>query len=212
MKNIPVFTTPYGTASLILREIPYKQEAYVRVLASDDVVSLLEECKKFCVMVGAEHIFATATEMPADYPLHNQILIMRCDRNALDEGDAALWPVQSHTADAFKKLYNDKICSVDNASYMDDAQCKEMVKRGDGYFVHKEGKLLGIGRVYGGELLWVSSHYPGAGETVVKTLAGALQDESITLDVSSTNKKAINLYERLGFIIVGEKSRWYRIK
>ena len=29
MKNIPIFTTEYGTASLILREIPYKKEAYV---------------------------------------------------------------------------------------------------------------------------------------------------------------------------------------
>ena len=31
MKDIPVFTTEFGIASLILRDIPYRGEAYVRV-------------------------------------------------------------------------------------------------------------------------------------------------------------------------------------
>ena len=47
MRDIPVFTTPYGSASLILREIPYKEDAYIRVLGTDDVDSLLRECAEF---------------------------------------------------------------------------------------------------------------------------------------------------------------------
>ena len=31
MKDIPVFTTDFGVASLILKEIPYRGEAYIRI-------------------------------------------------------------------------------------------------------------------------------------------------------------------------------------
>ena len=34
MRNIPVFTTEFGVASLILKEIPYKGTAYVRLQSS----------------------------------------------------------------------------------------------------------------------------------------------------------------------------------
>lgn len=212
MRDIPVFTTPYGSASLILREIPYKEDAYIRVLGTDDVDSLLRDCTEFCAMAGAKHVYATADDMPEKYPLYNQVLTMRCDRESLGESDAALWPVQAETAEQFQKIYNEKIRSVDNAAYMDVAQRQEMVSRGDGYFVHRGELLLGIGRVYDGQLLWVASLQPRAGADVVRALAGAVTDEVITLHVSSTNRKAIELYERLGFMTVGEKIRWYKIK
>ena len=32
MKDIPFFTTDYGVAGLILKEVPYKKEAYIRIL------------------------------------------------------------------------------------------------------------------------------------------------------------------------------------
>lgn len=212
LKDIPFFATPFGSASLILREIPYKKEAYIRVLGSDDLDSLLAECVEFCVMAGARHIYATAENMPDKYPLHNQVLTMRCNRQTLGESNAALWPVQENTAEKFQKLYNDKIQSVDNASYMDASQRQEMVIRGDGYFVHRGELLLGFGRIYDGKLLWVASVCPGAGADVVKALSDAVTDEIIELDVSNTNHKAIVLYERLGFITVGEKNRWYKIR
>ena len=31
MKDFPVFTTEYGVSSLILREVPYRQEAYIHI-------------------------------------------------------------------------------------------------------------------------------------------------------------------------------------
>ena len=36
--------------------------------------------------------------------------------------------------------------------------------------------------------------------------------QQITLEVASTNRRAISLYERLGFLKVEELSRWYRVK
>ena len=48
MRDIPVFTTQYGVASLVLREIPYRQEAYISIQSSLQPEQLLEECIGFC--------------------------------------------------------------------------------------------------------------------------------------------------------------------
>ena len=42
MKDFPVFTTEYGIASLVLKEIPYKEEGYITLRASDTPEELLK--------------------------------------------------------------------------------------------------------------------------------------------------------------------------
>ena len=32
MRDFPFFTTEYGVSSLVLKEIPYRSEAYIRIL------------------------------------------------------------------------------------------------------------------------------------------------------------------------------------
>ena len=78
-------------------------------------------------------------------------------------------------------------------------------------FADRSGKLLGIGWLRDEELLAVASVVPGAGERVMKTLLTAASEDRVTLDVASTNTRAIALYERLGFVTVGERCRWYHI-
>ena len=46
MKDIPVFTTENGAASLILREIPYRKRAHIRLQATREPEALLEEWQK----------------------------------------------------------------------------------------------------------------------------------------------------------------------
>ena len=89
---------------------------------------------------------------------------------------------------------------------------KAMLDEGDGYFVHRDGKLLGIGRVKGDEIRFIGSVRPGAGADVLRALAHAITGETVILEVASVNHKAIALYERLGFIKTTELSRWYKIK
>lgn len=211
MKDIPVFTTEFGIAGLILREIPYRGDAYVRLHSVLDIDGLVGECIQFCRMAGAQRILATGDGLVDKYPLHTAVIQMRCDRASLEDTDAALWPVQPETAEKFQQIYNEKILRVDNAAWMDDIDRRQMLERGDGYFIHRNQTLLGIGRVYGGQLLWVASVQPGAGQDVVKALCSALTGDTVTLDVATTNNKAIRLYESLGFIPVCEKSRWYQI-
>ena len=57
MKDFPMFTTQYGVASLVLREIPTRGEAYITVRSSQDTEKLLEECVSFCRACGAEKIY-----------------------------------------------------------------------------------------------------------------------------------------------------------
>ena len=52
---------------------------------------------------------------------------------------------------------------------------------------------------------------PGAGERVMHTLMSLVEGAGMTLEVASTNAKAIRLYEKLGFLRTAEKVRWYRV-
>ena len=58
MKDFPMFTTEYGVASLVLREIPYRGEAYITIQDSLEPEKLLEECISFCRICGAEAVYA----------------------------------------------------------------------------------------------------------------------------------------------------------
>ena len=59
MKNIPMFTTENGVASLILQEIPYRREAYVHIRSTAAPEAFFRECVDFCKMAGAEKIYLT---------------------------------------------------------------------------------------------------------------------------------------------------------
>ena len=73
MKDIGIFPTRYGVASLILREIPYRQEAYIRVqdVEPEDLSLLLGECGDFCRACGAQKILWTGAETDTE-PVHLQ--------------------------------------------------------------------------------------------------------------------------------------------
>ena len=79
MRDFPLFTTEYGVASLFLKEIPYKNEAYIRIcdVQEDFFREHLNECVSFCRMCGAERIFAADHEKLEQYPLFASILEMR---------------------------------------------------------------------------------------------------------------------------------------
>ena len=211
MKDLPFFTTENGVASLTLREIPTQGCAYIKMQASEMPEKLLADSVAFCRMVGAEKIYASGNDILVKYPLHTALWEMSCFRDVLGNTDACLWPVQAHTLDDFRKLYNRKICGIPNAAWMTEAEGKRMQEAGEAYFIHKDGKLLGIGIVAGNELRFVASIVPGAGIDVVRALASIPSAETIKLQVASENKKAVQLYKRLGFVVIKEISRWYHV-
>lgn len=212
MRDFPVFTTEYGVASLVLKEIPYQQAAYVIIRDSLEPEKLLEECVSFCRVCGAEAVYATGHELLESYPFYTAMWEMRCMRETLPETDAALFPVQEKTLEQWRGIYNDKVRKVPNGAWMSTTDGKKMLQKGDGYFIHRAGSLLGIGRAGGGIIDWVASVQPGAGADVVAALSHLLTEETATLTVASVNTKAVRLYENLGFVRVKEISRWVRVK
>lgn len=209
MKDIPIFTTEFGVASLVLKEIPYQGAAYITVQSSQEPEQLLQECVGFCRACGAERLYATGHPILEQKPLYTAVWEMRCPVSSLPDTDAALWPVQEEHLETWRKIYNDKVTGIPNAAWMSQLQAREMIQKGDGYFVHRGGQLLGIGRASGGRIDWVAAVAPNAGREVVCALAHALSEETAVLTVASENKKAVRLYESLGFVRCKEISKWY---
>ena len=211
MKDMPMFSTELGVASLVLREIPYRKEAYIRYRSGENIPAFIEECRSFCTAVGAEHVYVTGLEDASLYPEYASILRMKMPVDSLPESNASLFPVQENTMDVWRQWYNEKMQNVPAASYMTDRKAKEMLEKGSAYFVHKNGKCIGIGAVWEHPLQGVAALVPGAGAETVAALCRGLIDEDVSLEVASTNTKAIRLYHKLGFVTVAKVETWYRV-
>ena len=211
MKDIPVFDTEFGVASLFLREIPYRQRAHIKIQSSLEPERLLEECIGFCRACGAEWIDAAGHAYLEKYSLITALYTMQCSRDSVGQTEACLFPVTEGTVQQWLDIYNEKMANVPNAAYMDSKGGKELLEAGDGYFIHKDGVLLGIGKASGDFIDTVIAVKPGMGETVVKALASILTEDTVRLLVADANERAVKLYERMGFVKVKEVSRWYRV-
>lgn len=211
MKDFPMFTTEYGIASLVLKEIPYKEEAYITVRSSEQPEELLAECVSFCRICGAERIYATGHEYLERYPIHTAVLEMRGECLPDEEKLACLFPVTEQTVARWRQICNERMRAVDNSATLESRDEKKILESGGAYFVHENEELLGIGWIDKGELLVVAAVKLGVGERVMHTLFSMMPGAELTLQVASTNERAIRLYERLGFIRTKEVSRWYRV-
>ncbi len=211
MKDIPVFTTENGVASLFLREIPYRKRAHIKIQSSLEPEALLGECVDFCRACGAEWIDAAGHDHLKSYPAITELWLMQRSREGLTGSDACLFPVTEETVDLWREHYNRRMEDVPNVAFMDSLHGKELLQSGDGYFIHRDGKLLGIGQASGDTLHTVISLEPGAGETVVRSLAEILTEDTLKLTVASENSRAVRLYERLDFTKAKVLGTWYRV-
>lgn len=211
MKDIPVFTTENGAASLILREIPYRKRAHIRLQATREPEALLRECVDFCRACGAEWIDAAGHPYLEAYPLITAILAMSRSLEGMPQTDAALFPVLPETVERWVDLYNARMADVPNCAWMSAGDGRELLNAGDGYFIHRNGELLGIGRASGDKIDAAASVKPGAGRDVVLALSTLLTGDTVNLWVADTNHRAIRLYEALGFAATREIARWYRV-
>ena len=211
MKDFPFFATEFGVAGLELREIPYRGEAYIRIreVVPGKLGQLVEECASFCRMAGAERVYAQGHPGLSEWPLYTAVLEMRGTAWVDERKLACLFPVTEETVSQWRQLCNEAMGSVDNAATLEARDEEHILREPGAYFVHDNGRLLGIGWLKDGELRTVAAMQRGVGERVMHTMMSLAEGEPIRLEVASTNTRAIRLYERLGFVTVGEQSRWY---
>lgn len=211
MRDFPMFTTEFGVASLILKEVPYRQEAYIILQSTQQPAELLRECVSFCRMVGAEKIYARGHEITEGYPLHCIVYEMRGEI-PVDEGKVDnLWPVTEETVARWREFLNEKMRPIDNAGTMEQKDERDILASNGAYFVHREGQLLGAGWLVDGELKLIAAAEKGMGERVLHTLLSVSEPEQIRLEVVSTNERAVRFYEKMGMVKTKELRCWYRV-
>ena len=213
MRDFPIFTTEYGVSSLFLKEIPYKNEAYIRIrdVQQGYFGEHMRECVSFCRMAGAERIFAADDARLEEYPCYTAVYEMRGQAWVDREKQKNLFPVTEDTVSQWRKIHNDAMRGVDNSGTLETRDEKKILESGGGYFIHDDGVLLGIGWMEGNKLLAVAAVKQGAGEQVMHTLMSLIEGQTMTLEVASTNARAIRLYEKLGFLKIAEITRWYEV-
>lgn len=211
MKDFPLFTTENGAASLVLKEIPYRKTAYIRIQDSVSPDQLLEECISFCRVCGAEKIFAAGSDILENYPFHTAIYEMRGVLSIQEDEIPNLFPVTEQTVGKWREIYNDKMKLIDNASTMEQKDESRILTSGGAYFVHNHGSLLGIGWLEETRISAIASLSPGAGTLICKAMQSLVPQQQMILEVASSNTKALRLYEHLGFLKTAELSRWYQV-
>lgn len=212
MRDIPFFTTDFGVSSLILKEMPYRKTAYIRVqdVQPEGIKTHIEECASFCRMAGAEKIYASGHEGLGVYPVYTSVVEMRGTAWVDKEKLVCLFPVTEATVSRWREYYNKRMAEVDNAGTLEARDEQRILESGGAYFVHKDGKLLGIGWLEDCKLLAVAAE-KGMGETVMHTLMSLIEGADMTLEVASTNERAIRLYEKIGMVKTREISRWHAV-
>ena len=210
MKDFPVFTTEYGVASLTLQQIPYRGEAYIHVQDSAPGAEkqLVSECARFCRLAGARRVFVT----PAGENPDVRILEMRGVPGLDPEQIQNIFPVTESTVSRWRELANEKLRDVDLAAMLTKKDEEKILLSGGAYFIHRQGKLMGIGWLEGETLRLLAAAEPGAGFQVAQTLLSVQPGQSIRLEVASTNGRAIHLYEKLGFLPVAELESWREVR
>ena len=208
-----MFDTETGVSTLLLKEIPYRHVAYIRVQSAqpEGLAEHIAECVSFCRLCGAETVYASGNADLTPWPVHCRVVPMAM--YYVDDGDpgANLFPVTAETAARWREIYNERMAGVDNAATLTAYDEKELLSTGGAYFVHEAGKLLGIGWIVGSEVRCVASVVAGAGERVMRTLLTLSETDRVTLEVASTNTRAIRLYERLGFLPTGEGRSFHTV-
>lgn len=211
MKNIPVFTSPGGIASLVLEEIPYKKEAYIRIQNVSDFELLITDCVSFCKAVGAENVYATGIPPLSGYQMHTEIWMLSANCLQLPMSNAMLVPVSEDTLAEWVQIYNNKMATVHNAATMNRDKSRRLLETKDAYFVQKDGLTVGICKGKNDRIDVIASTHKGCGTDVVLAMCNKLSEPAVYVEVATSNLKALKLYDQLGFFKERCISVWYKV-
>lgn len=211
MRDIPMFTTASGIASLYFKKIPFTKEAFVEIRVSNSLEELVKECIDVCRMAGAERIFATGHAVMQQYPLFCTVSKYCVSKDILSNTEAFALPLTESQAYWWRRVYNQKMRNVPTAVPLSESDVEALIRKKHAYCVYKDFDAIGIGVAYDGQIQAVASAAPGGGHDSVLALSNVLESDVISLYVASTNIKAIELYRSLGFTEAEQQMCWYQI-
>ncbi len=208
MRNIPLFTTDNGVASLVLNQIPLKGEAYIQIQSASDSVALLNECTQFCKMAGANCVYASGYEI-SDYPIYTHLIELAIPRTLISSVNANTVLAGESSWNEWKNIYNARMSKVPCSALLSSYDKHRFL--GKSYFVYEKDQMIGIGACEKDQVLALVSLIPGMGETVLCALCRHVAGREIRLEVAKENIPAMLLYTRMGFSERKELCRWYKI-
>lgn len=215
MRDFPFFSTEYGVASITLREIPYTRQGYiwVQTVQKGSLLCHLKECAQFCRAAGAERVFAANHPGLKQFKSYFTLLRMEGENKAAAlEPEVFLVPVGAENVGQWREWYNQKMAMVDGASALTFGDESRILSLGGGWFIHRRDTLIGLGWLAGKTIHAVASLVPGEGRTVLRHLmATAALGQRLSLEVASTNERAIRLYRDFGFSVTEELVTWYEL-
>lgn len=217
MNNIPMFTSAYGIATLILREIPWSGSAYVLVRSvwNDQAAALLAECRDFCRAVGAEAVFAAwdTEELPAEHAW--DMVYMTRPKDGLPEPvkPVELEALSRENAEVYLEIYNRCFLSVPAAASYNRSSLEPLYGEDLAWLAKVAGQYAGVAEISkeGLEGIAVLPEYCGLGHDLALSVLPMVPSKILRLKVASTNTRAISLYERLGFQADGVEKRWWKL-
>lgn len=200
MKDFPLFPCAHGMASLVLCEIPYRQEAYIIVRSvTTSLKKLLEECAAFCRSAGAHRIYVSGEGDFSAYPVYAHLTDRSLPKAALPATEARALLT---TAQEWTDLYNLRFRQVHAAkTYLQTPE--------NAYFIYDGERRIGLGQQIDGELAAVASLERGRGQDCVAALGREIPGEHICLLCAEENLPATRLYDRMGFSRDGLRRVWY---
>lgn len=208
MRDIPVFTTENGVATLFLKNVPVTKTAYIKVQDTSHTEAFVRECSDFCRAVGAETVYCNFNVQCSECV---RIISMARPKAGIPETSAQLVPVQEETMALWRNIYNRKMKGIPNASQIMQHESKKYLESGNCYFVERDGVLIGIGMINENRIEALASVSRGAGRDVLLALCNGLQTDVIELSVAEENEKAVMLYESAGFVVKSVLQTWYKI-
>lgn len=211
MKNIPVFTTEHGVASLILDQISFNGAAYIRIQSSAEQNAFVKECLDFCKAVGADSVYMTGIAVPQDHMGAFSLIIMERKRSGLAAVSLDVIPVCKSNMDYFKSVYNEKMRNIPLASAMSSKDLDAVIQQKNGYLLYENGDLLGIGIADDGWIRSIIAVKRGAGERILLALNQLLHGDTVRVELVDANIRAKRLYDRLGFRVSETIETWYKI-
>ena len=211
MRDIPLFTTQNGVASLLFKKIPFTGEAFVHIRDTADCNALVRECVDVCRMAGGETVYATGHGKLTAYPLACAVLRYRVHKDLLAMTEAVAIPITMEQKAWWRDVYNRKMASVMGASPLSESETDRLISEEKAFLIYLACSAIGIGVAYDGEIQAVAALVPGGGQDSVLALANLLDSDTVALCVASNNEKAIALYSALGFCQTGVEANWYKI-
>ena len=223
MNNIPVYFSKGGTATLVLREIPYTGIAYVvvRTVFPGALSELIADCGNFCRECGAKGCYLSMADgeavelLPHSYDIYS----MKGSKSLFPSAPAPfhLEQVTTQNDKTYLDLYNRCFHGVTHAMTYDYGQLQRIHRTGQKAFIvyDSHGQSCGMGELHESELAAVGllPEFRGKGLSLPLTLQllSHCPGDTVTLTVVSDNDAAIALYESLSFRITAIESRWYQV-